>query len=598
MKDIDLSTKKKIIILASLGLSCWGIVAWPFITRPLFMLDILPDFIPMAMFTFLVFLIGLLFLTLVGNLTVRAIAPRYAWLMICASAPLIVGFNHTSQPFFYSEPPTMVSVFQSCSVTGNNGWCKGFASLQLAASDPQGYTLTISGMIGDIPFTCPVGPTCGVPLPEGSGTITYQVKASTSGLSSLTGTTTWKRDVTPPTVTPLVSSPNGLDGWHIEMSSVPVSMTALDLVSGVSPTNGMEMSYDAGPWKTENLSVSEEGVHLIKFRATDNAGNVSPYEVRSIKLDKQGPTITFDVFGALGKEGWYISQPTTNILLDDIVSGVERFEWRYNGGDWEYAENWQESLIQSDGYHWLEVRAWDLAGNMSTDNITIPVDTARPDFYPSYPTPNSQGWIVTAASVSVSGDDPGAGYYGSGLASALVSVNGGEWQDSAVLPDGEFTVVFRVEDMAGNSRTMTRNFKVDRTAPDLSFSTSGTPGNPGWYLSQAETSILYDDDTSGIDHVEYRQNGSSWQNTGTILSMDGVNTIEARVYDLAGNVTNETLTIKVDTIAPTLNPVIPSVNGLNGWIISPSTSASVNGSDSGSGLESARVSVDDGPWQS
>jgi hypothetical protein len=138
------------------------------------------------------------------------------------------------------------------------------------------------------------------------------------------------------------------------------------------------------------------------------------------------------------------------------------------------------------------------------------------------------------------------------LASARVSVDGGAWQDSAALHDGVITVDFKSEDVAGNTTTTSRTLKVDVTAPDLSFSTSGTPGNPGWYISETETNILYSDGTSGIDRVEYRQNGSSWQDAGKLLSVDGVNTIEAKVYDLAGNVTNKTLTVKVDTKRPSL----------------------------------------------
>ena len=142
-----------------------------------------------------------------------------------------------------------------------------------------------------------------------------------------------------------------------------------------------------------------------------------------------------------------------------------------------------------------------------TSSCTIKVDTIAPKLQSVIPPVNGlNGWIVsTSASASANGSDSG-----SGLASARVSVDGGVWQDEAALSDGVITVDFKSQDVAGNTTTTSRTLKVDRTAPDLLFSTSGTAGNPGWYISQAETRILSSDATSGIDDVEYRQNGSSW----------------------------------------------------------------------------------------
>ena len=61
---------------------------------------------------------------------------------------------------------------------------------------------------------------------------------------------------------------------------------------------------------------------------------------------------------------------------------------------------------------------------------------------------------------------------------------------------------------------------------------------------------------SDIDHVEHNQNGQGWQNGNSITSNDGVNAISIRVYDIAGNVSSESLEIKVDTIAPIVTPVV------------------------------------------
>ena len=57
-------------------------------------------------------------------------------------------------------------------------------------------------------------------------------------------------------------------------------------------------------------------------------------------------------------------------------------------------------------------------------------------------------------------------------------------------------------------------------------------------------------------------------------------------------------TIKVDSVAPTLTPNFPAANGLNGWVVTGPELVLSSGSDAGSGLASASVSIDTGSWTS
>ena len=93
MKNIEPSKKKKLIIFASVGLVFWGIVTWLFLTVPIFVIDALPQILPLSVFAFLLFLIGLLCLTVVGTTIVRSIAPRYAFLVIVGAAAIFVAYN-------------------------------------------------------------------------------------------------------------------------------------------------------------------------------------------------------------------------------------------------------------------------------------------------------------------------------------------------------------------------------------------------------------------------------------------------------------------------------------------------------------------------
>jgi hypothetical protein len=247
---IKKSYLKKLIVIPSLGIALWGIVAWLFITVPLFVVNVLPNLLPLAVFAFLLFLAGLLLLTITAVSVVRVNAPSFTWAVLLVASSMIVLYNLSPlapawkcfgkqlyvatanaagqncttvcinnkkkpcggwsscwdkdiscsasgidqdgrpcngccfscdvvcTPDPASDNPPTISANITCSQLGSGGWCVGTESLDLTASDPQGYTLTIAGDIGGAPFTCPTGTTCSQMLSDGNGTINYTVTAT------------------------------------------------------------------------------------------------------------------------------------------------------------------------------------------------------------------------------------------------------------------------------------------------------------------------------------------------------------------------------------------------------------------------------------
>ena len=87
-----------------------------------------------------------------------------------------------------NQPPTITAALL-CARYGTNDWCRHGAQLQLSASEPQGYAVSIIGDVGNgVEFTC--GSSCIEDLPEGSGTASYTVTAPTSNLS-ISGSIAW-----------------------------------------------------------------------------------------------------------------------------------------------------------------------------------------------------------------------------------------------------------------------------------------------------------------------------------------------------------------------------------------------------------------------
>ena len=497
----------------------------------------------------------------------------------CFSCDVVCEEEEPPPPSY--QPPA-VSGTVACSQAGSNGWCIGSASLNLFASDPQGFALTISGTINGSDFTCAVGISCSIALAEGNGSITYKATAATSGLSSATGSTAWKRDVTVPGVSAVYPPANGANGWH-KTSPVAVSTSGSDAMSGLASA---QLSVNGGPWQA-SASLSN-GTYTVNFRTVDNAGNSSTVS-RTIEVDSTPPTVNPVVPSPDGLNDWFVTSPV-NVSVNgaDIGSGLASALLSVDGS------TWQPNLSLGDGVYTIEFRSTDNAGNITTATRTVKVDASVPSIVTSTTgTEGSSGWYVSQTTTSISADEL------SGVDHIEYNQNNTGWQDgsSFVSVEGINKIDIKIYDVAGNVAMQTLEIKVDTTPPIISTSVSGTKGLADWYVSQTTTGISAHDEVSGVNQVEYDQNSSGWQNGVSITSDDGVNTVAIRAFDLAGNVASKSLEIKVDTVAPILIPLVPIPDGLNSWFISAPVPVSVNGSDLGSGLASAALSVDDSEWQ-
>jgi len=232
------------------------------------------------------------------------------------------------------------------------------------------------------------------------------------------------------------------------------------------------------------------------------------------------------------------------------------YSYRLDSGSWS---NWASSTSTTysslaDGSHTFEVKAKDGAGNedLSPAHWTWNIDAAPPtvtiDIIPAYIN------IANVAAVSVtitSNEDGDYGYVisdgltditGSGIISSGTAVN--LTLDLSSLAEGSVTADAAVEDAVGNVGYATQDsaFK-DTVVPTLNKDLDGTEGANGWYTSAVTVTLTGDDPDdpegsgSGLDKVEYNLNGGGWT-TYTVpfdITVEGVNTLEHRAYDNAGN---------------------------------------------------------------
>jgi hypothetical protein len=341
--------------------------------------------------------------------------------------------------------PPVITGRLSCDRWGANGWCVESARLILTASDPQGFSVSISGEANILSISC--GASCVVNLPEGQGTAVFIVTSASGRTAS--GSIAWKYDASLPTASVQVAGTAGANGWLA--SDARIGGVGTDVVSGVDI---VEVSVDGGEWQPS--AILSDGVYQVQSRVVDLAGLETLSAVQTVKVDTAAPGLTIIPSGTQGGGDYFRSAVTVSIAGTDSGSGVALVEYRLDGRDWAQANG---LTISVDGDHGLEGRATDNAGNVTWKAIAVHIDTIPPVAAFVMPAPGSttpgQGVVILSGNVS----DVGSGIAGVELSldsgknwQALQIVNGiwrYDW-DTTQLPNGEYQVIARARDIAGN----------------------------------------------------------------------------------------------------------------------------------------------------
>ncbi|WP_293698934.1 M28 family peptidase [uncultured Agrococcus sp.] len=175
-------------------------------------------------------------------------------------------------------------------------------------------------------------------------------------------------DDTAPVVSLSVDAEAGASGWHTT-APVRVSIAATD---DVDSAPAVEYSLDGEAWLPyeEAVELSEEGIHAVHARATDDLGNASEVVSDEFRIDTVKPTLT----------GTPDAETRGAVLLEgaDATSGLDGVEYRLGSGDeWTVVESEFDetgtlvaTLPISDAAEQVELRAFDVAGN-SSDIVEI-----------------------------------------------------------------------------------------------------------------------------------------------------------------------------------------------------------------------------------
>ncbi len=316
------------------------------------------------------------------------------------------------------------------------------------------------------PYTEPVTVTA-----IGDHAVQYRA-TDVAGNVSQTGSTPFRvveggTDTTPPAVAHAVTGEQDAEGNYLDAATVTVSATD-DGGSGVA---SVEYKLDDGAWTayTAAVVVNTAGAHMLHYRATDVAGNVSQEGMAHftiVEQDTTAPVVSANVAGSQDPDGNYIDSAVVAVTAEDSGSGVDTVEYQLDGGAWTaYTEAVQ---VSTPGAHEFAFRATDLAGNVSAESMVAftvvedPNEDTVPPSVSAMVTGNQDAnWnFVDSATINLSALDAG-----SGVASVEYKLDDGAWTvytDPVVVGDeGAHTLLYRATDNAGNvSAELSGSFKV------------------------------------------------------------------------------------------------------------------------------------------
>jgi hypothetical protein len=326
---------------------------------------------------------------------------------------------------------------------------------------------------------------------------------------------------------------NASDGSPATVTlSIPAGVTASTLSLTFSACNVFQpvtfSATTAGNYAITVASIVDSGTGAYNNQADWTLHVNAP-------PDSTPPVITPNIVGTLGNNGWYRSDVNVNWSVVDNESAISS------------SSGCSPTTISADTAGVPLTCTATSAGGTSSHSVTIKRDATAPTISGSAaPGPNGNGWNNTDVTVSFSCNDGLSGIASCGPNQTLSSEGAGQ------------SVTGTAVDNAGNSATSTvSNINIDKTAPSVNVSVSPPANGAGWNNSTPVTV-----------HFEGSDSGSgvlSCDPDVVLNSETAGQLVTGSCTDQAGNQGSSSVTVKIDTTAPTISgSAAPAANG-NGW---------------------------------
>jgi len=332
---------------------------------------------------------------------------------------------------------------------------------------------------------------------------------------------------------------------------------------GTTPSTG----FTSGATVTQS---SGNGDYYVTATACDTANNCTTVTSNAFKLDNEAPTITF---GTNGNSTYAKSQSST-ISASDDKSGVKDSDLKYIWStstsatpNTTFVNGASVSKDKDTGDYYIVAKACDNAGNCTTVPSNVfkldneaPTITLTPDGNSSWA--KSQSSKITITENKSGGKTSTYKYIWSTEATATADTSFTNNQTvSKSNVTGEYYLIVRACDNAGNCADKSSLFKLDNEGPTIKFVTNG---NSTWAKTQ---STVVNVTTTGAqinsESVKYIWTTTKSSGTPDTLftsgdtitkdSVTGTYYLRVKACDTLGNcTTSASNAFKIDNTAPTI----------------------------------------------
>ena len=474
------------------------------------------------------------------------------------------GFN------FADRTAPVSSITPARSPDGAGGWYSSSVSIGLSATDTgtgggvKGHEYRLAGASGSTGWT-----RYATPFPiSAAGTTTVEFRSiDVNGNVEASKTEQIRIDKTVPGLTLTVPPAEGRNGSHTT-APVIVGVSATDdngvsslscTVDGRAATLANESS--SGSSRSADVSVSDDGAHVVECRAEDVAGNPKTASA-SLKIDTTPPAVSLT---SGPSDPTNDPTPTFEFATEPAEQGA-RFECRLDSSDdddFTPCNSGHTTAPLDQGRHVFEVRAIDAAGNVGapvSHAFTVDTDPPAPSIVSGPPSPTRDSTPTFGFSPS---DADVARFecrvYALGAAGAAPDFgpcSADRSHTAAPLSDGRHAFEVRAVDGAGNTGpAAVYSFTVDTVGPQTHIDTGpaerGADRTPAFTFSSSEPGSTFEcrlhrSDAPATGFGACSGPGDT-HSSGELA--DGDYTFSVRATDRAGNV-DETPASQTFTIAP------------------------------------------------
>ena len=505
---------------------------------------------------------------------------------VIATATDAAGNTRTiSSDDFDNTPPTLTVdvAAQSDSntpvISGTSDAGEG-AQVTIVVTDSDGNPQTITALV-DADGNWSATPA--TPLSEGQSTIEVSVRDSVGNETTVSDTSTI--DTQAPTLT--IQNVGDVSDLTPELQGTSNEIGGTVTLI-ITDSDGAVQTIDTivgsdGHWSIEVSTALAQGDFSVVASITDAAGNESTAN-SSGNVDTITPIVTVDVLGLGNDSTPTVSGTSTepagtviNIVITDSNGDEHPITATVDAnGDWQAT-----SPELPDGSYSVQASITDDAGNTGGATQSGTLDTLAPTLTLdtvgaiNNSTPTISGTSNAPAGTVITINVTDADNTETFIATVQAD---GSWSADVpnALTDGPLTIEASVEDVAGNTTTISETATLNTTAPSISINAlvdtnDTTPTINGTSDAADDTiiSLTFEDSAGNITTVDTTVTGGVWSVDAPTDLTEGEYTVTATVNDGLGNIGSATETGQIDLTAPSLvitdngvgNDTTPTITG-------------------------------------